>query len=257
WTNRVSRRAGPPRWDEADIRQSLYLAGITTGLKAGDPLLVSIDEARPGPFRIVALAVETEAGRTRVLLQPWDLTQLPMQLRDRLMRLQGRATAGVTADRIVEILEDVAPVGAGRRELAARLSEAMTGVRTLMTTLTVSAPNLRAWADEVLVELGRELEVLTLAEPTECPFEDLARKLSRPPSTPPANASQLPRSLTEDFDSTGDAALRMLAGTSPDLADRLEAGLPGCRRASPRLPVRVWALRLRAGLYGRTFPRKM
>lgn len=81
-------------------------------------------------------------------------------------------------------------------------------------------------------------------------------KLVRPPSQPLANALRLPRSLSSNFEKSGDTGLKVLGAVAPALKSTLAAAIAGFEAASPPQPLRVWALRVQAGLFGRRFPKQ-
>lgn len=85
---------------------------------------------------------------------------------------------------------------------------------------------------------------------------DRIAKLVTPPSKPPATALRLSRSLASSFEPMGDTGLKVLSAVAPALKTTLAAAIAGFEAASPRQPLRVWALRLQAGLFGRRFPRR-
>lgn len=85
---------------------------------------------------------------------------------------------------------------------------------------------------------------------------DRIAKLVTSPSKPPATALRLSRSLASNFEPTGDTGLKVLGAVAPALKTTLAAAIAGFEAASPRQPLRVWALRLQAGLFGRRFPRR-
>ena len=93
-------------------------------------------------------------------------------------------------------------------------------------------------------------------EPEPPSFSDRIGKLVAPPSKPRVTALQLPRSLATSFETIGDAGLKVLGAVAPALKTTLAPALAGFEAASPPQPLRVWALRLQAGLFGRTFPRR-
>ena len=87
-------------------------------------------------------------------------------------------------------------------------------------------------------------------------FASRIGKLVTPPSRPPANALRLRRSLSSSFEPRADSGLKVLAAVAPELKTTLAAACAGYEAASPRQPLRVWALRMQAGLFGRRFPRR-
>ena len=80
--------------------------------------------------------------------------------------------------------------------------------------------------------------------------------LSLPPSHPLPAALQLPRSLASSFDVVGDAGIKLLGAAAPALKDTLAPAIAGYLDAAPAQPLRIWALRQAAGLFGRAFPKR-
>jgi hypothetical protein len=104
------------------------------------------------------------------------------------------------------------------------------------------------WDKPVPGTPGRAAQPLSIAE--------RIRRLVEPPSQPRPSALQLPLSLASSFDPIADAGLKVLAATAPRLQATLAPALAGDEAATPPQPLRVWALRLQAGLFGRGFPRR-
>jgi len=97
---------------------------------------------------------------------------------------------------------------------------------------------------------------VTASETGPLSLADRIAKLVKPASKPPATALRLTRSLASSFEATGDTGLKVLSAVAPALKSTLAAAIAGFEAASPPQPLRVWALRLQAGLFGRRFPRR-
>lgn len=84
WNLLRPRTTQPQRLDKVMTRQTLYLNGITTNLKQGDPLLMVGGEA-PTLLRITGVLPDPKNSRTRVEFEPWTggkratLEKLPEQ----------------------------------------------------------------------------------------------------------------------------------------------------------------------------------
>lgn len=90
----------------------------------------------------------------------------------------------------------------------------------------------------------------------EPPLADRIGKLITAPSKPRTTALQLPRSLSKSFEKIGDTGLKVLGAVAPALKTTIAQAIAGYQAASPQQPIHVWAPRLQAGLFGRTFPRR-
>ncbi len=183
WNRLGVRQTEPQQLRTVERDRALWLAGTQTRLKPGDPLLIGMSpfgapvstDPPPDAWRILTVAEDSSAGRTRVTLEPW------------------LAAAPASA------------ASAGQAHA--------TGAATLAA-------------------------------------------LAAAPSRPLANALQLPRDLGRSFDVSGDAALQVMTTATPRLAATLGAALAGDTTASPPATLRVFAPRLRAGLFGSRVPRR-
>lgn len=117
-----------------------------------------------------------------------------------------------------------------------------------------------AKADRSVVRIlawdGAAAAVKPTGMPAESAIGERIRRLIAPPSTPRGDALQLPRSLRASFDAVGDAGLKVLEAGAPALKATLGPAIAGYEAAAPAQPIRVWAMRLRAGLFGRLAPRR-
>lgn len=119
-----------------------------------------------------------------------------------------------------------------------------------------SAVVIEPWDQAKAQALVRGRAAATKVIPSITSLTDRIGKLVMASTKPRANALQLSRSLKSNFESTSDAGLKLLGSVAPALKTNLATSLAGFDDASPPQLVRVWALRLQAGLFGRTFPRR-
>lgn len=278
WSRLGIRRTEPTRWVAQAPSHELYLAGTTTRLKPGDPLLVGLGDDTPNAYRIVAIAEDSDAGRTRVELELWDgapeagtgmRAEMLAAAVHKIIAVRDDPPPGSTAAEIVQILADLREMGGNILMTETRLRELLgdlAELRLYVVTKVESVPNpagavkLRAWAtrlEQAFAALAGLIERHLGEGAPQCSVEALIGKLTLPRSAPLASPLQLPGSLRERFETAGDAGLTMLAQSSPELADRLAAGLAGCRAEDEKVPpIRVYALRLRSQLFGHNFPRQ-
>ncbi|HEX8448863.1 MAG TPA: hypothetical protein VF652_04665, partial [Allosphingosinicella sp.] len=278
WNRLAVRRTEPARWKPEAPSNALYLEGTATRLRPGDPLLVGFGNEAPEAFRIVAIEEDPDARRTRVELESWGGTsetgegmrgeEIAAAVRE-VIAIRDDPPSGATAAAIVQNLadwrepDDNLQMSEERlRTLRVDLAELRAYVRSKVEHLPnpAGAVKLLAWAarlDQAVGALAAVIERhLGLAAP-QCSVEALIGKLTLQRSVPPASPLRLPGSVRGRFEASGDAGLTMLAQASPELADRLAAGLAGCRAEGEKAPpIRVYALRLRARLFGHNLPRQ-
>ncbi len=273
WNRLGVRKTEPPRWNAQESPHILHLAGTATRLKPGDPLLVALRDAAPEAWRIEKVEEDAEAGRTRIEIQPWDgalpLAAAPsaalVAAMRRLIAVRDNRPDGTTANSIAGEFGTWTDL-AGRSLSDAYLAMMRTYLarqRANISRHLVQVPNLaratrlNEWAaqlDKAAAILAAEVERELARGPG---IGTLIGKLSIAPAVPLTHKLQLRTSLRDRFEEAGDAGLSVLARTSPDLADKLAAGLAGFQsedRSAP--PISVYALRLRARVFGHNAPRQ-
>lgn len=286
--NRLGVRQTEPLWWRMGIiegaredERELYLAGTATRLQPGDPLLamtrsdVSKDGgggedrwSRRAVLRVMAVHADIEADRTRIRVELWAPptppapppapSPSPPPAHDNVAELRANAPAGKIAARIVALLDGLPAPGTDPREARMRLTRMRAAVATeLARAQGLSAPRLRAWAVRVDDMLAAAIspDVPPHEPPQRCRVETLVERLAVRPAAAPTGELKLEGSLKSRFEPAGDAGLTMLSRTSPDLGAQLAAGLAGCV-ADAEPPIRVFALRLRANLFGHNAPKQ-
>lgn len=263
WNRLGVRRTEPQRWEASS--DTLYLAGTQTLLKAGDPLLIdpgSNAGVAPLPYRILKVVEDPKADRTAVMLERWDSAQAMHTARDQLLAVAAAAPSGKYADRVKSALTTLVAIR-DEPAFATALAALRAQVRDLRATLerdNQSATRLKPWLTKVgaaLEELPADVAPVVRANmATTLMLTRSIERLVLPPSKPRANALQLPRNLLSDFDPIGDAGVKLVGAVAPAVKPALAAALAGDQAASPPSRMQVWALRLKAGLFGRSFPRR-
>jgi len=81
WNNLKPRLTQPQTPDSISNNARLYLKGISTNLKANDPLLVDLGNKQPEFFRVKEVALDSAANRTLVTLQANAGKPLPKPVR--------------------------------------------------------------------------------------------------------------------------------------------------------------------------------
>ncbi|MCX2864894.1 putative baseplate assembly protein [Paucibacter sp. PLA-PC-4] len=259
WNQLGLRMSVPQRWNTANPPSVLWLAGTQTRLKAGDPLLIDpghleANKLPPEPYRVIEVVADAAADRTAVNLERWDAARNLQRLPPKLKELHDTAPDGKIAAEIVDglrRLNDGAVLPDRRAVELQRLADLLD--QRQLDVQALQAPRLKPWLQAVDAAV-REHKAGAVAAKGE--LADRIDQLALPPTTPRADALQLPRDLASSFRSTSDASLKLLGAAAPGLADSLAPAIAGYTRAAPEQPLRVWALRRTAGLFGRAFPKR-
>lgn len=276
WNKLLPRKTAPQSWDTVWDAQTgtgrLYLKGIATQLKANDPLLIVRDRNDPVLYRVIAVSADAAADRTAVDIMPWagqTAAKFSLeQARAALKRLIETAPKGKSADRLVAHLRavhEVAREAPSGGDLARSLeAETLPLLHATIKRAPAAALRLRRWLTEAQDTLSTLTAVADSATPqtaaaaTEAPpsFAERLNTLIKRPSQPLANALELPRDLASSFRPGSDAGFKTLELASPGLRDNLDAALANYAGASPAPGIEVYALRLRAGVFGRNAPKR-
>ena len=269
WNRLKVRQRQPQQWTTIVTSQVVYLKGITTQLKANDPLLIAHDGRPPELFRVMSVTVDPDAKRTRVDVRRWDGTAVSGELEPLHLEVEKLIDAapqeGAKAAEVVErlqVLSDFVRRADSAQRVRAALQRDSTFIeRTLQDLRNRPAPVLRPWLEDVqkqLRRMGASLAAAPLAEP-EAPADDPRRlikpaqldALIRPASRPPNNPLQLTRSLQAEFRPNSVAALQVLGSISPALRSNLGAAVAQYAPPDREPKLEVYTLRLRAGVFGR------
>ena len=277
WNKLGLRQTVPQQASDIAKSHQLVLAGTQTRLKAGDPLLIQFtqSQAKPKPFRVMSVDADVQADRTTVQVAPWLQHLTLVQWQRQIKSLVAASPTGAKFSKVSKQLNDLIAAEPSQDKVQAALEQ----VNALRTTSATSSTALPATASAWLVQAASALEgapIMASAalaaspapssstnttgggpadRPTALAQSRIA-SLIEPPSKPLANALQLRRSLSANFQPIADAGLKVLSATAPALKDSLSQAISGYDAASPEPAIRVWALRQRAGLFGRGFPRR-
>lgn len=271
WNLLKPRMTKPQEFDEIVDRGRLYLKGIATGLKAGDPLLIDPVPGEPKLYRVTAAVPDADADRTAVDFQEWNqgiLTREEVQsvravmdgLKQALPKSKGASDFAHVLDGLVETAGKVPTRG----ELIGLIEALLRTFRGIGADSDAQIKGkLRRWISTAEGELRLLAEAMraddAVSGDSVTSPADLAARLGaliKRRSEPLANSKQLPRSLRALTSSTGDAGLKLTGTFSQDLRENLGAAIAGYERAAPAQTLEVYALRVKAGLFGRTFPRR-
>lgn len=243
------------RADGAEL--TVLLQGISTGLKVGDPLLLQYGEQTPVVHAIRELSTDPAPDKnwTKVVLTSWP----PREERPNPIELLVReAPSGKTADRVKRALQKVAAARSKTPEQAHALvhDEALPALDEAFERLHgLPATKLRPWLDAVRAAL-HALPVPTKATTIGDPFANALAALVKPASKPLSNSLQLRRDLKQSFSVTGDAGLRVTTASAPEIRAAASSALASSSGGSPAAQLRVYALRVKTGLFGRLFPQE-
>ncbi|TGX52365.1 putative baseplate assembly protein [Sphingomonas gei] len=261
--------------DEDDNTKDLYFAGTDTGLKPGDALLFQYGESTPVPMRVLSAVADTAAKHTFVAVEPWerlpvDTAQNAVTITDddlkALILLRDEAPGGTIAASIVAGINHLQQAASAEREKARlELVDEMTAARARIGGLP--QVKLREWLDKVEARL-QPASFAANSFDGPVPFDDSGQgcddelplrpswieKLALPASVPPRSAEKLALSTGTSFAKGSDAAYKTLAVAVPAVGAQLGAALSGTRVLEGDL--KVFAFRVRSGLFGRTFPKR-
>jgi hypothetical protein len=280
WNQLVPRRTEPQLDLTKDLSTTLggarlvYLKGTSTGLRVNDPLLVQMhDQAIPKLYRVVSVTPDTAAERTLVRMRPWDMGDPMAALKSVLKRhiettpnsIASLATAVPVMDMLKALNQklDQAPPN----EIFKTLNEEIRPkVKDVLDTTSTSAVHLRPWLTQLLRELDGVSAMGAAIEPdtpltTESTGFDIGTAVqagAKLPGVNPRGAASLTRSLAAGVSKRSDAALGVIGALEPKVRDTLPNMLRNARMsASASSPMRVYALRVRAPLFGHNAPRKV
>jgi predicted phage baseplate assembly protein len=269
----------------ADALGTVYLAGITTGLRPNDRMLAVFAPATGGQaadpvvLRVLKATPEPAEDRTRVELLPAQMVAFAATLERLSARLAAHRDldrAGVARGRIAERidsltlapLERAAGAGPEPHRLQAELAGALPGLREELAEVRRRRfGNLTTWLEGVVADMehaelaARRAALVapgnggaTLA-PAGGPLDvldDLRGPLVRPGSRPPADPADLERSPQELFAAGSDVGPQLLVALNPPLASVLYTAWANAPVAEPSPLESLQALRVRAAPFGAT-----
>jgi hypothetical protein len=285
WNELGARQTAPQQWssiwDTATKLHNLYLKGIATNLKVDDPLLVV--QRNPGDTpddpsgerrlcRVTAVEPlpdpdgDPEADRTRVEIALCKAVgagekskSAPGIIEDLIRSAPGGKTAREVGDHL-KALRDLTATGSAMDVQRFVEEKTLPLLEARLETTGAQASKLRPWlegaAQAMRAVLGSTTGGAKAADTSEAVSASRLNELITKPSKPLPNSLQLPRSLEKSFGATSDAGLKALGLASPDLRESLGAALESYTGASPEPDFEVYALRLKAGVFGRNAPKR-
>ncbi len=261
----LSTPTGPP--------PSITLAGISTGLNPGDPVLADFG-ATQVLFRVIEVEPDAVADRTRVGVLPWappgEPGPSPDAVRETVARFSDLAAFGVeptriTAENVLARLATLRAATAGdatpdaladliATEVLPPLSAELAALRAptgpLRTWLTSMIARMRELVDPVVAarEAARSLRQGDGTSLTTTIGAALGG-LAKPASVPPSSAQNRPPNLAADLAPTSDALPGLLLALRPELAPVLYSAWQGVPVTAGGT-LRCYALRKRASAFG-------
>ncbi len=265
-------------------RPRVYLKGISTNLKANDPLLVDFGSNRPELFRVIEVEQDAAADRTLVKLRPWiesaGAASRITTLREKIAGLTAAAaphSASAAVQQALAALEELQKQideGATEAELAKRIKEEV--LPTLSETAAALSPRatvIGPLLNNVITELGAAAETLATNAPATTATTEAAATtdgsgssrgegdeligaltgLVKPASIPPRNSLNLARDVNTSFALKADTGLQLIGAFQPFLRGRIQTALTNVA-VTGKNPIRVYALRVKAAPFGHNAP---
>lgn len=276
WNQLNPRTTQPQRFDTVMEEGAIYLKGVSTLLKPGDPLLI-VDQG-PGRaadkepdrelLRITSVDVEPEEDRTRISVVRWipdktDQDFLQSQVNDLVETLKRAPIRSAAAERATDLIKfraradtslqafvqavrvAVASMADQRRRPAKTVSAWLSDLKSALEDIAVVRADATDLARESALEPDAKANVFGVA----------VASLTKQPSRPLSNALQLQLSVKSGFGKSGDAGLQLMGAVSPNLRDAIGPVLTGTVKA-PEAGLEVYAFRVRSGVFGRQAPKQ-
>ena len=285
WNRLTPRKSHPPTWEsiwspagstlmpESQLR--LYVKGVSSNIKVGDPLLITGVPGEPQLYRAIEVEVDPPEDRTRLELSPWagpsasDVeAQAVMAAIADLKEAGPTAESGTNAAEVHALLDMISGniEAGGLSSTVANVIAGSSGLPAIHAKLeqfnVANAPNLAPWLESVEVFLEALLHSIDpgLAAPDGAAVSaadvERVKRLAKTPPAPLPTAARLPRTLKGNFSEKSDAAFKAVGSVRPDLRETLPAAWANYAGATTPPKIKVYALRVKAGLFGHNFPMK-
>lgn len=260
----------------------VYLKGISPNLKPNDPLLIDFgDGSTRQLFRVLEVKSNAALDRTLVTLDDWlsakklahmDYKAQVLAIGRRLQDIAERYSQ--TKDFRVSRTGDIAQQALGHLESlkeadAAKAAEVLTQLTQLLKVAEENprATRLQQWLGAMVKELSdvaaASAAATESARPTAAsmrpqlpsdPLLSILPKLTARPSVPPRNTLYLQRVAERLFPrKAGSAGLQLLSTFRTDMATTFSGALASAK-VTPDSRIKVYALRLKASLFGYNAP---
>jgi hypothetical protein len=265
WNNLAPRTTRPQTAAElqATLTPRIFLQGTSTNLRPNDPVMLVLPNISPLPMRVTDVRPDQAAGRTEVGLRHWRTAEQVVEAvgsaadyLSKVPKVVAGGPANATVNKTVTLLKDLAHAALKatpdemlrilNKDVLPGIKPATAGDEAEKVWLTKSLAQMQEARDILLVLLSKKKE--SDDKPGLNP-KNLLSALKMRPSQPPANALQLPRDPAGLLAANADLGPRLLAATSPELADTLFAGLSAWQ-VSERESIHLYALRATVPLFG-------
>lgn len=269
WNELPVRLTRPQEFSVRDAGE-IYVRGVTTRLEVNDALLFDGGTCRE-LHRVLEVEIEAEAGRTRLMIEPWLSVVVPSaretvleamdrfcdpdrspspesQMTGEVHALLGRLQDDIEAEELTD--------SELRRRLESHLLPQLQRLdrRAAERGYTLLAP----WTGQIVAEMVAAAQALPAAAVANPKRRDprppgLLDALAMPASIPPRGRAHLSRSVGQAFAAGSGLAPRLLSVARPELVGSLYPALANLPVTRPPA-VRVYALRLRAAVFGHNAP---
>lgn len=259
----------------------IYLKGVSTALRPGDPLLIKLESrTRPRVYRVMEVVADRVADRTRVEIQLWrssNVTQSVRAIASSFLLLKPPVGSGQPGKDAVTVLEKLAKLTSDpaikEKEVVENTTNALLRLIEIAVGLEVngSVPEekqqLAQWLGAAIAGLEDSIDdaasfatssetASTLRTARRFDFANAATvaALAQPPAL--RNSAALSSDLGRALARNSAATLGMIARFQPGLRESIPAILRNADVA-PAAGMQVFALRSRASLFGHNAPRKL
>lgn len=289
WNNLAPRQARPQT--KATIQtvnaMRVYLKGISTNLKASDPLLIDFGDGTRELYRVVDVAPDSLLDHTLVRFQDWraaptlaDKVRVSLQAVVSALRDTASLKKSTAKSEFVARLQDMAAKVEKRAavsndaELGALHEKTLSNLEHELQVANddVKFKNVKAWLAPIVENLrvdaatnmvkgmaagtGNAASIgdTTTAAAKGAGVADVISKLTLPASVPPRSTNFLTRAPDKVFTANADIGNQVLTSLQPNLHRTLAPALSG-GKATGDNQIHVYALRAKAGLFGGNLPR--
>lgn len=269
--NQLTPRRMEPQIEPAEDEDSgitgalaLYLKGTSTGLKKNDPIL--IEQSPPELYRVVSVDADVLKERTKVVVRPWRDTTLAEDVVGVIDAWLAKATAAMLGSTTVgglvnatKELRESASKESDQDHLVGPIKDALAIASDVLKQLGAGATNLKPWVTELETALEALLNKAARVAGSTANGKDprsMYEVASLPPTLGPRNTSRLPRSLEGGLGRRAGGSLGVVTSLQPALRGRM-ASLVQNQKVSQPTPLKVYALRIRAALFGHNAPMEL
>ncbi|HSQ23345.1 MAG TPA: putative baseplate assembly protein, partial [Pyrinomonadaceae bacterium] len=283
WNNLRPRQRRAQTKTAIDNSAHVYLKGITTNLKANDPLLIDFG-GKPIFYRITEALPDPDTDRTLVKFEDWHVVQTVGNLRRTLenairdLRDTTSLSTSTAKSKFVarllkfsDELEDRIAAGTNEDEIAALHDEALSNLENELSVAESDAKfkNVKAWLAPAVEKMRagaisiEENELPALAASTGVtsktgvnPIVNVISMLAKSGSVPPRSTNFLTRTPQAIFTANSDIGSQVITTLQPALRVSFATAFSGAK-ATRDSGIHVYAMRVKTGPFGQTAPKKV